>query len=124
MPIIKMRAPNSDTNGVNVQGYDRIQRDKVDGLFHVHDSNLAAILRQHPWNFVDVADEPKAKSAAEKKPVEEKTLEEMNKAELTAWLTERGQEDLAGFNKAELLELAKGVKKAADDKAGSDKKDE
>lgn len=117
MPTIKLRAPNPDTNGVKVDGYDRIERNKEDGLFHVHDSNLAAKLQAHPWNMtVDSSNNdaaPKAKKAAE-----EKTLEEMTKPELIAWLDERG-EKTEGLNKPDLLAAAQLRKEADDKKSGN-----
>lgn len=112
MPTFKLQAPNPDTNGVKVDGYDRVERNKEDGLFHVHDSNLAAKLQGSPWNF-KVASSAPDKAAPVKKATEDKTLDEMTKDELLAWVNERSPDNDKvkpnDFNKADLLTLAKGL---------------
>jgi hypothetical protein len=120
MKIFRLIAPNPDTNGVSVNGYDRIQRGE-DGVFSVHDSNLADRLRAAPWFFKD-APEPTKPAKPPKKVTEDKTIDEMDETELKAWLTERGEEGLDGFNKADLLALAVAVQKKAE--SGTKKKKE
>lgn len=120
MATFKMIAPNPDTNGVNVQGYDRIERN-ADGTFHVHDSNLATKLRAAPWFFTDApADAKPAK--AKKEEVEDKKLEDMTPAELRAWLTERGHTPGESVPDADLLAAAQLVQEEADKKAKGNKK--
>jgi hypothetical protein len=121
MATIKMIAPNPDTNGVNVQGYDRIERNKKDGYFYVHDSNLAAKLRETPWFFTDAPSAPADKSPAKKAEVEDKKLEEMSRDDLVAWLTERGHKPGPDVPDADLLAAAILVKEEADKKAGKKK---
>lgn len=117
---IKLRAPNPDMNGVRIDGYDRVER-KSDGLFHVHDSNLAAKLQARPHFFKVVKDEPAAKKP-EPKPVEDKKLEDMTREELVAWLAERGVVDVKDDDTLELLLDVAKVKQADADKKSNSKK--
>jgi len=117
MRTFKLVSPNPDMNGANVQGYDRVERNKEDGYFHVHDSNLADKLRAAPWNFTDAPVERAAAPA--KKVEEEKTLEQMDRKELTAWLVERGHTPGEDISDADLLAAAQLVKEEADKKSKS-----
>lgn len=123
--MITLKSPNPDTNGVKVEGYDRIERNKATGLFEVHDSNLALKLQGQPWNFVTVASAVKkaAPAVAKKVEVEEKTIAEMSKQELADWINERSSEadqvDKKDYNLDELRELATAIKTVADSKSNN-----
>lgn len=111
MPV-RMICTKQAFTAIKIVGYDEIKAEK-DGSFLVSQSEQAAKLQKHPWHLKIAEDQPASttKSAPnkkddEKKSVEEKKLEEMTKAELKSWLTERGETELDDFNKTDLLVLA------------------